>query len=138
MTQTPTVQILSAVWERDHESPSVRQQHGAYIWNHNSALWGYRGRSNPFPRLSFFDPDSYSNSMWQGHREGFYLMSSTLNNYNYKPAPVRFVANKANLGNSCWAHPKQLTVEYLCVKDINHRQKLYMSATAKENEEIVL
>lgn len=111
------IQLLSAVWERDHEDASVRQQHGAYIWNQNSSMWGYRGKSNPFPRLSIFDSDSYSNAIWSGHREGFYTMSSTLNNYNYKPAPIKFFATKVNLGNACWAHPKKLTIEYICTKN---------------------
>jgi hypothetical protein len=135
-SQQVTVKILSASWERDHESATVRQQHGAYIWSQNSANWGYRGRSNPFPRFSIFDPDSYSNAMWNGHREGFYQMSSTLNNYNNKQAPVKFLVTKANLGNSCFAHPKQLTVDYLCIR--NGSLKQHKNVTAKENEEIVL
>jgi hypothetical protein len=60
--------------------------------------------------MSFFDPDAYSQSLWNGHREGFYQMSSTLNNFNYKPSPVKFLVTKFNLGNSCWSHPKKLTV----------------------------
>jgi len=56
----PIVQLMSAVWERDHEDASVRQQHGAFIWNQDSSLWGYRGRSNPFPRFSIFGDDQFN------------------------------------------------------------------------------
>lgn len=132
MTEPATIQILSAAWERDHEDPSVRQQHGALIWNQNSSGWGFRGRSNPFPRLSWLDPNSYSNSLLQGYREGFYQMCSTINRYNLKPTPVKFFATKGNLGNSCWGHPKVLTIDYLCVKNGNSKQ--HKTATAKENE----
>jgi hypothetical protein len=135
MPEVSTVQIVSAFWERDDANPSVKLQHGAYIWNQHESGWGYRGRSNPFPRLSFFDPDSYSSSMWQGHREGFYHMCSTINRNNYTPAPVRFVASKATLGNPCFGHPKALTIEYLCIRGAN---KSYRVATAKENQEISL
>ena len=64
MALTATIQILSAAWERDHEDPSVRQQHGAFIWNQNSSEWGFRGRSNPFPRLNWLDIGSYSNALF--------------------------------------------------------------------------
>ncbi len=83
MSDPLTIEILSAVWERDHENSNTRLQHGAYIWHHNQNGWGFRGKSNPFPRWSWFS-DDYLALALSGYREGFYQMSSTLNSYNHK------------------------------------------------------